>query len=62
VRWQSRVGVFRRGIADGKHAEIVIAERAYRVRVREPIIRLDTRCAPLDKEIDKAAPDNLCSR
>ena len=35
VRWQSRVGVFRRDVDDGEHAEIVIGERIYRVRARE---------------------------
>ena len=35
VRWHGRPGTFRRDIGDGKHAEIVIAERVYRVRVDE---------------------------
>jgi hypothetical protein len=33
VRWQDRVGVFRRDVGDSEHAEIVIADRIYRVRV-----------------------------
>jgi hypothetical protein len=35
VRWHGRVGIFRRDVGDGEHAEIVIAERVYRVRVNE---------------------------
>ena len=35
VRWKGRAGVFRRDVGDGEHAEIVIAERVYRVRTRE---------------------------
>jgi hypothetical protein len=35
VRWQGRKGIFRRDVGDGEHAEIVIAERIYRVRTRE---------------------------
>ncbi len=35
VRWQGRAGVFRRDIGDGEHAEVVIAERVYRVRTNE---------------------------
>ncbi len=35
VRWQSRVGGFRRDVDDGEHAEIVIGERIYKVRARE---------------------------
>jgi hypothetical protein len=35
VRWQGRAGVFRRDVGDGEHAEIVIAERVYRVRIGE---------------------------
>ncbi len=35
ARWQGRNGVFRREVGDGEHAEIVIAERIYRVRTRE---------------------------
>jgi hypothetical protein len=33
VRWRDRIGVFHRDLGDGEHAEIVIADRAYRVRV-----------------------------
>jgi hypothetical protein len=33
VRWQDRIGVFRRDAGDSEHAEIVIADRIYRVRV-----------------------------
>ena len=35
VRWQGRAGIFRRDVGDGEHAEIVIAERVYRVRIKE---------------------------
>jgi len=35
VKWQGRAGVFRRDVGDGEHAEIVIAERVYRVRSKE---------------------------
>jgi hypothetical protein len=35
VRWKGRAGVFRRDVGDGEHAEIVIAERVYRVRSNE---------------------------
>ena len=35
VRWKGRAGVFRRVVDDGEHAEIVIAERVYRVRIGE---------------------------
>lgn len=35
VRWQGRVGIFRQDIGDGGHAEIVITERIYRVRIKE---------------------------
>jgi hypothetical protein len=35
VRWKGRAGVFRRDVGDGQHAEIVIAERVYRVRTGE---------------------------
>jgi hypothetical protein len=34
VRWQGRAG-FHRDVGDGEHAEIVIAERVYRVRIGE---------------------------
>jgi hypothetical protein len=33
VRWRDRSGVFHRYLGDGEHAEIVIADRTYRVRV-----------------------------
>jgi hypothetical protein len=33
VRWRDRNGVFHRDLGDGEHAEIVIEERTYRVRV-----------------------------
>ena len=33
VRWRDRIGVFRRDVGDSQHAEIVIADRTYRVRV-----------------------------
>jgi hypothetical protein len=33
VQWRDRVGNFRRHLDDGEHAEIVIANRTYRVRV-----------------------------
>lgn len=33
VRWRDRIGVFHRDLGDGEHAEIVIADRTYRVRV-----------------------------
>jgi hypothetical protein len=35
VRWQGRDGIFRRDVGDGEHAEIVITERVYRVRITE---------------------------
>jgi hypothetical protein len=35
VRWKGRAAVFRRDVGDGEHAEIVIAERVYRVRTSE---------------------------
>jgi hypothetical protein len=35
VRWKGRAGVFRREVGDGEHAEIVIGERVYRVRISE---------------------------
>jgi len=35
VSWQGRAGIFRRDIGDGGHAEIIIAERVYRVPIRE---------------------------
>lgn len=33
VRWRDRIGVFHRDLGDSEHAEIVIANRTYRVRV-----------------------------
>ena len=33
VRWRDRIGVFRRDVGDSEHAEIVIADRTYRVRL-----------------------------
>jgi hypothetical protein len=33
VRWRGRIGVFRRDLGDGEQAEIMIADRTYRVRV-----------------------------
>jgi hypothetical protein len=35
VRWRDRIGVFHRNLGDNEHAEIVIGERIYRVRVGE---------------------------
>jgi len=35
VLWQGRAGIFRRDVGDGEHAEIVITERIYRVRVEK---------------------------
>jgi hypothetical protein len=35
VRWRDRIGVFLRDLGDGEHAEIVIADRTYRVRTGE---------------------------
>jgi hypothetical protein len=35
VRWQHRAGIFRRDVGDDEHAEIVIGERVYRVRISE---------------------------
>ena len=35
VRWRDRIGDFLRDIGDGEHAEIMIAERTYRVRLEE---------------------------
>ena len=35
VRWRDRIGVFHRDLGDHEHAEIIIAERTYRVRVGE---------------------------
>jgi hypothetical protein len=36
VRWRDRIGIFHRDLDDHEHAEIIIAERTYRVRVGEP--------------------------
>jgi len=33
--WKGRVGSFRRDVGDGEHAEIVIEQRVYRVRIGE---------------------------
>jgi hypothetical protein len=33
VRWRDRIGVFGRDVGDSEHAEIVIGDRTYRVRV-----------------------------
>jgi hypothetical protein len=35
VRWRDRAGVYRRDVEDGEHAEIVPAERVWRVRRAE---------------------------
>jgi hypothetical protein len=35
VRWRDRTGAFHRDLGDGEHAEIVIADRTYRVRLGE---------------------------
>lgn len=35
VRWQDRTGVYRRDVGDGEHAEVLIGERVYRVRIDE---------------------------
>ena len=35
VLWKGRAGVFRRDVGDGEHAEVVIEERVYRVRIGE---------------------------
>jgi hypothetical protein len=35
VRWKGRAGLFRRNVGDGEHAEIVLDERVYRVRISE---------------------------
>ena len=35
VRWKGRAASFRRDVGDEQHAEIVIAERIYRVRISE---------------------------
>jgi hypothetical protein len=33
VHWRDRIGDFQRDIGDGEHAEILISDRTYRVRV-----------------------------
>ena len=35
VQWKDRAGIFRRALDDGEHAEVVIGQRVYRVRVGE---------------------------
>jgi hypothetical protein len=35
VRWQDRIGVFHCDVGDSEHAEIVIADRTYLVRVAD---------------------------
>jgi hypothetical protein len=35
VSWRDRIGVFRRDVGDSEHAEIVIADRTYRVRLAD---------------------------
>jgi hypothetical protein len=35
VRWRGRAGVFQRDLGDGEHAQIVIEDRTYRVRLEE---------------------------
>jgi hypothetical protein len=35
VSWRDRIGVFRRDVGDREHAEIVIADRTYRVRLAD---------------------------
>ena len=35
VRWKDRKGVFKRDVGDGKHSEVIIAERVYRVITSE---------------------------
>ena len=35
VLWKGRVGVFRRDVGDGVHAEVTIDGRVYRVPIRE---------------------------
>jgi len=33
VRWRDRIGDFQRDLGDGEHAEIMISDRTYRVRL-----------------------------
>jgi hypothetical protein len=35
VRWRDRTGVFHRDLGDDEHAEIVIADRTFRVRIAD---------------------------
>ena len=35
VRWRDRIGVFQRDVGDGEHAEIMISDRTYRVRLAD---------------------------
>jgi hypothetical protein len=35
VRWRDRTGVFHRDLGDNEHAEIVIADRTFRVRIAD---------------------------
>jgi hypothetical protein len=35
VRWGERAGSFHRDLGDGENAEIIIANRTYRVRIEE---------------------------
>ena len=35
VRWRGRVGVFDRDLGDDEHAQIVIEDRTYRVRLED---------------------------
>ena len=35
VHWKGRIGSFRRDVGDGEHAEVVIEQRVYRVRIAE---------------------------
>ena len=35
VHWNDRIGTFRRDLGDGEHAEVVIEQRVYRVRIGE---------------------------
>jgi hypothetical protein len=35
VRWRERAGSFHRDLGDGENAEIIIANRTYRVRIEE---------------------------
>jgi hypothetical protein len=35
VRWRERTGSFHRDLGDGENAEIIIANRTYRVRIED---------------------------